>query len=77
MSEVRAQIRNRGAVSGGITGYPLDKLYEEVAFLAYHFHWDHDTILNMEHGERQQWCEEVSKINKKVNAEGSRSILDV
>jgi hypothetical protein len=52
-------------------------MYEEVAFLAYHFHWDHDTILNMEHGERQLWCGEVSKINKKVNAEGTKSILDV
>ncbi|NUM35428.1 MAG: hypothetical protein HUU50_12845 [Candidatus Brocadiae bacterium] len=50
-----------------MAGYPLDRLYEEVAFLAYHFHWDHSTILNMEHHERQKWCAEISKINEKLN----------
>lgn len=50
-----------------ITGYPLDKLYEEVAFIAYHFHWKHEEIMNMEHAERRKWCEEISKINKKLN----------
>ena len=35
---------------GGILGYPLPALYEEVAFVAYHFHWPPETILNLEHG---------------------------
>ena len=30
---------------GGILGYPLDQLYEEVAFIAYHFHWPHDDVM--------------------------------
>lgn len=33
--------------------------------------------MNMEHRDRQQWCEEVTKINKKLNGEESRSILDI
>lgn len=60
-----------------MTGYPLDRLHEEVAFLAYHFHWDYGTIMNMEHRERLRWCEEVSKINKKMNGEETRSITDI
>ncbi|RLG27430.1 hypothetical protein DRN85_00230 [Methanosarcinales archaeon] len=52
---------------GGIPSYPLDRIYEEVAFVAYHFHWSHEEIMNMDHRERRRWCEEVSKINKKLN----------
>ena len=28
-----------------MVGYPLDQLTEEVAFIAYHFHWPHDEIM--------------------------------
>lgn len=48
-------------------GYPLDKIYEEVAFIAYHFNWSHVEIMNMEHRERAIWCEEISEINRKLN----------
>ena len=47
---------------GGIIGYPLDRLYEEVAYIAYHFHWPHEQLLEFEHGERQRWVEEIAKI---------------
>jgi hypothetical protein len=50
-------------------GYPSDRLFEEVAYVAYHFHWPYDQILRMEHAERQQWVEEIAKINRKL-AEG-------
>jgi hypothetical protein len=46
--------------------YPSDKLYEEVAFIAYHFHWTQDDILNLEHSTRQRWVAEINKINKKL-----------
>lgn len=58
-------------------GYPLSGLYEEVAFLAYYVNWDYDTIMNMEHRERQQWCEEISKINKKLSGEKTKNLFDV
>jgi len=60
-----------------MTGYPIDRLHEEVAFLAYHFHWDYETIMNMEHRERLSWCEEVSKINKKLNGDESQKLQDI
>ena len=48
-------------------GYPLDRLFEEVAYLAYHFHWPHDEVMRMEHRERQWWVTEISKINQRLN----------
>ena len=60
-----------------MTGYPIERIHEEVAFLAYHFHWDYETIMNMEHRERLTWCEEISKINKKLNEDKSKNILDL
>ncbi len=74
---MRAQLRNRGNARGGIISYPLDKIYEEVAFIAFHFHWSPDDIMNMEHRERQRWTEEISGINRKISGEKQRSILEV
>lgn len=54
-----------------MTSYPIDQLYEEVAFVAYHFNWDHDDVLAMPHWERRRWCEEISRINETMN-EGTR-----
>jgi len=56
--------------------YPVDRLYEEAAFLAYYLHWSHEQIFSLEHRERRRWCDEVSKINKKLNAE-PENIFDV
>jgi hypothetical protein len=50
-------------------GYPLAALYEEVAFVAYHFHWPHDHIVNLEHADRRRWVEEISSINRRMNEE--------
>jgi hypothetical protein len=59
-----------------MTGYPLDRLYEEVAFIAYHFHWPCGEILDLEHRERRRWCDEISRINRRSGGEGERSILE-
>lgn len=50
-----------------IEGSPLDRVYEEVAFVTYHFNWDHDDVLNLPHWERRRWCEEISRINERMN----------
>ncbi|ADQ69200.1 hypothetical protein G3I44_18715 [Halogeometricum borinquense] len=47
-----------------------DVLFEEVAFVAYHFGWSRDEVLGMSHWERQRWCEEISDINEEMNANG-------
>jgi len=38
---------------------PPDELRREVAYIALHFHWPYDAILNMEHGERREWVDEI------------------
>lgn len=55
--------------TGGINGYPLDRLYEEVAFIGYYLHWPHDQVIQMPHSERRKWCEEISKVNRKLTEE--------
>jgi hypothetical protein len=47
-------------------GYPLGKIYEEVAYIAYHFHWHENELLEMEHAQRRRWVEEIAKINRNV-----------
>jgi hypothetical protein len=47
-------------------GYPLGRLREEVAFIAYYFHWPYEEVMNMDHAERRRWCEEISRINRKL-----------
>jgi len=47
--------------------YPLERLYQEVAYIACHFHWSMDDVLDMEHKERQVWIKEISEINKEIN----------
>jgi hypothetical protein len=48
-------------------GYPLEALFEEVAFLAYHFHWPHDEVMALEHADRRRWVTEISNINRRMN----------
>ena len=49
--------------------YPADKIYEEIAFIGYYMHWQPEAIAKFSHGERRRWCEEISKINSKLNDE--------
>jgi hypothetical protein len=66
---VRAPVHRRhGGEHGGIVGYPLDRLYEEVAYIAYHFHWPREEIMDLEHADRRRWVEEIGKINTQLNA---------
>jgi hypothetical protein len=45
----------------------MKNLKEEVSFIAYHFHWSKDKILDMTHKERRDWAKEISEINEKIN----------
>ena len=57
---------------GGIAGYPLEPLREEVAFIAYHFHWSHSEVMDLEHAERRYWVAEISAINGRMNEEADK-----
>ena len=47
--------------------YPLSQLTQEVAYIAYHFHWPKEEITEMSHLERHRWVEEISRINREIN----------
>jgi hypothetical protein len=42
-------------------------LYEEMAFIAWHFHWSHADLMRFEHAERRRWCREISAINRSLD----------
>jgi hypothetical protein len=54
----------------------LTELYEEMAFIAYYFHWPWDEVMQLPHGERRRWCAEISRINRDLNGAG-KNIFDV
>ncbi len=56
------------SLAGGVTIYPLDRLYEEMAYIAYHFHWSWDELVQMDHRERQRWVDEIAAINTRLNS---------
>ena len=41
-----------------------DQLYHEVAFVAYHFHWPLDAILDLDHPTRRRFVGEISSLNQ-------------
>ena len=65
MPELQPHVSTGGrACPGGIIGYPLDALYEEVAFVAYHFHWPHGDVMTLEHAdfaELGNWLREYAR----------------
>ena len=65
---VPARVRGRhGRWSpGGIVTYAADRLYEEAAYVAYHFHWALDEILDLEHPVRRRFVDEIGRINRRV-----------
>lgn len=44
--------------------YPVGRLYREMAFIAYYFHWERDAVMSLGHAERVRWCNEISEIHK-------------
>ncbi|MEN3357527.1 MAG: hypothetical protein V7637_1509 [Mycobacteriales bacterium] len=50
--------------------YPADRLEEEIAYIAYHFHWPGAEILDLAHHERQRWVRAIAAINTRVNEGG-------
>jgi hypothetical protein len=50
--------------------YATDRLYEEVAYVAFHFHWPLEEILDLEHPERQRFVEEIGRLNRRLSRGG-------
>lgn len=47
--------------------YAADRLHEEVAYVAYHFHWSLDAILDLEHPDRRRYVEEIARLNTRIS----------
>ncbi|MGH6656064.1 MAG: DUF6760 family protein [Actinocrinis sp.] len=47
--------------------YGTDLLLEEVSYVAYHFHWPLDDILDLEHPLRRDFVARIGGINASVN----------
>lgn len=42
----------------------------EVAYVAYHFHWGHDEILDLEHHDRRGYMTGIAEFVSRAAAEG-------
>ena len=47
--------------------YATGRLYQEVAYVAYHFHWSLEDILDMEHPLRRRFVKEIGDINSQLD----------
>jgi hypothetical protein len=52
-----------------MTAYASDRMFEEIAYVAYHLHWPLDEILDLEHPLRQRFVEEIGRINRRLAEE--------
>ena len=50
--------------------YANDRLYEEIAYVAFHFHWPLEEILDLEHPVRRRFVEEIGRINRRLSRGG-------
>jgi hypothetical protein len=45
--------------------YAADRVWEELAYVAYYLHWDLDKILDLEHPVRTRVITEIGKIHSR------------
>ena len=48
-------------------GHPSDRVFEEVAYVAYHFHWPHADVMALDHVERRRCVAEIAHLNERLN----------
>lgn len=42
---------------------PVDGLFEEVTYVAYHLHWSLESILDLEHALRRRFIHEIGRMS--------------
>jgi hypothetical protein len=47
-----------------------ERLYEEIAYVAYHLHWSLEEILDLEHGVRSRFVRQIAELNQRANQGG-------
>lgn len=43
-----------------------DDVWDEIAYLAYHLHWDLEALLDLEHGDRARMVDAVAVLNERA-----------
>jgi hypothetical protein len=46
--------------------YATDQVHEEVAYIAFHFHWSLEELLDLEHADRRRYVAEIGRINQRT-----------
>jgi hypothetical protein len=46
--------------------YPEESLWDEIAYLAYHLHWDLDRLLDLNHADRARLIRSVADLNDRA-----------
>jgi len=46
--------------------YPVDALWQEIAYLAYHLHWSIGDLLDLEHLDRVRMVRAVATMNERA-----------
>ena len=47
--------------------YAPDRLFEEVAYVAYYLHWSFNEILDLEHPVRVRLIDEIGRIHEQID----------
>ncbi|MFG2999128.1 DUF6760 family protein [Streptomyces sp. NPDC048340] len=65
MSGLSARIhRGHREPPGGMKTYAAAELRSEIAYIAYHFHWSHNELLDMDHIQRRAYIQSIADINQ-------------
>jgi len=46
--------------------YPVEPLWQEIAYLSYHLHWSLDDLLDLEHMDRVRLVRAVVSLNQRA-----------
>ncbi|WP_162837962.1 DUF6760 family protein [Streptacidiphilus anmyonensis] len=49
--------------------YATERVHEEIAYIAYHFHWSLEDILDLEHRDRRRYAEQIATLVSRATAE--------
>lgn len=55
-----------GGPRGGLRRLDPEDLWDEIAYLAYHLHWDLDDLLDLEHADRRRMVDAVAALNERA-----------
>ncbi|MFD7713475.1 DUF6760 family protein [Streptomyces sp. NPDC059786] len=50
--------------------YATGRIHEEIAYIAYHFHWSLEDILDLEHRDRRRFTEQIAALVNRGAGEG-------